>query len=555
MNTPNLRSPETVMRLDRMGASFPTRISFMRRLIRLLSAEKAQVAEFAFEIDEEGYGHAVYAVPFGGYTYSLVAFSTPLEPENRTDRVIAEAWDMTFVLFDGIPDEADITRLRKNTPLQEAGRFSEKELVLCRANKSVRMFEHVVECLVRGQQPSRDEVRKIGYLARTTAVYGNGKFGIADRADFAARPHMAAPFVAEMLAVWLVRGFTHRLVNHVAGHRGGDKAVPLAADIQRHLGIGNATGLGMAPYLVSHPVLLHNWVQARETAFARALAIETLSQAEQTRAAELVARARAHIDDWCVADSTQMPRITALRAELAAMAEGFSDLMAGKFPLLALQKQSADLSLEAQEWVVAFAIEMAGEKVDDLADQMADDNPAPFDPTQTLDAFKSDLHEHLNWALSFDFKDKFQCRKFWYVSEEKLEPRIGDRFEEEGAALESPLDIARKMQVLAADLAQRDAATLAGFLAAHPEHRFAARRVQIAARHCYSELRENLIAQSMRPIDMLRFKLAFFGANKFDPKSDLWTRITMYQGAPLFEDIADDDADDWWLPVLTEGAT
>jgi hypothetical protein len=35
------------------------------------------------------------------------------------------------------------------------------------------------------------------------------------------------------------------------------------------------------------------------------------------------------------------------------------------------------------------------------------------------------------------------------------------------------------------------------------------------------------------PIDMLRLKLSFFGAVKFDPRSDKWLRINMYQGAPL----------------------
>ena len=43
---------------------------------------------------------------------------------------------------------------------------------------------------------------------------------------------------------------------------------------------------------------------------------------------------------------------------------------------------------------------------------------------------------------------------------------------------------------------------------------------------------------------------AFFGAGKFDPKSDRWTRITLCQGAPLAADLASRDADDWWLPVF-----
>ena len=64
-----------------------------------------------------------------------------------------------------------------------------------------------------------------------------------------------------------------------------------------------------------------------------------------------------------------------------------------------------------------------------------------------------------------------------------------------------------------------------------------------------AEIRDNLIGEECLAIDMLRCKLSFFGASKFDPKSDRWTRITLYQGAPLFDDITSADADDWWLPV------
>ena len=52
------------------------------------------------------------------------------------------------------------------------------------------------------------------------------------------------------------------------------------------------------------------------------------------------------------------------------------------------------------------------------------------------------------------------------------------------------------------------------------------------------------------PIDMLRCKLSFFGASKFDPKSDRWTRIALFQGAPLIGEISSNGADDWWLPVI-----
>ena len=92
------------------------------------------------------------------------------------------------------------------------------------------------------------------------------------------------------------------------------------------------------------------------------------------------------------------------------------------------------------------------------------------------------------------------------------------------------------------------AGTLASFLQEFPQHRAAVQRVQRLATHPYAEIRDNLICESCKPIDMLRCKLSFFGAAKFDPKSDRWTRITLAQGAPLRDELA--DADDWWLPVF-----
>jgi hypothetical protein len=50
---------------------------------------------------------------------------------------------------------------------------------------------------------------------------------------------------------------------------------------------------------------------------------------------------------------------------------------------------------------------------------------------------------------------------------------------------------------------------------------------------------------------MLRCKLSFFGAAKFDPKSDLWTRICLFQGAPLIDEMTDDIADNWLFSALS----
>ena len=139
----------------------------------------------------------------------------------RSDRVIATAWDATFCLYDGIPTEADLDRLEQNVPKQEAGRISDSELSLSRANRSVRLWQHVIDALSAGEQPDRKQLEAVGYLVRTTAVYGSGKFGAADRLTIAERPEVSAPFQAEMLSVWLTRAFSIDLVEHIARARGG----------------------------------------------------------------------------------------------------------------------------------------------------------------------------------------------------------------------------------------------------------------------------------------------------------------------------------------------
>src|ERR1700691_849943 len=98
------------MRLDRLGASHPTRLSFLRTLIRRASRDGWRVRRSQWMMDDAGYGCEIYAVDTGPRTYSLVAFSTPLDDSRRTDRVIAEAWDTSYVLYDGAPgaDESSV---------------------------------------------------------------------------------------------------------------------------------------------------------------------------------------------------------------------------------------------------------------------------------------------------------------------------------------------------------------------------------------------------------------------------------------------------------------
>ena len=531
------------MRLDRLGASHPTRLSFLRTLMRRARRERWVVRRAEWAVSDAGYGHAVYSVETPRRTYGLVAFSTPLEDARRTDRVIAEAWDTSYVLFDGVPDADEIERLRRNAPLQEAGRYCARDLVLARANKSVRLFDAVVDALAKGEQPDAALLASVGYLMRTTAVYGNGKFGIADRDEIAERPELSGPFQAEMLTVWLIRSFTIDLAEHVAGRRAPGHAARLGPALRRGLGVGNATGLGMAPFLVRHPVLMHHWFHAREAALARVRSQPAASGDAQAGFLAALAAMQDKVRTWRTADIRQAKAIAALAADLATLQRKTADLIRGAaLPWDALYRfAETSLSLEGQEATVALILEPQGELIDDLAETMAADENQFFriDGAMSCGALKALIVRDYAWTRRYDFGQEQANARFWYVSAEKLEPRLGERLSEPGAEREQPLAIARDIAALARALDAAPASlAVADFLLRHPEWRHVVRRAQIAARHPYAEIRDNLIDAGMRPVDLLRSKLAFFGASRFDPRSDRWLRISLFAGEPFPEDIA-----------------
>ena len=258
----NLRNPDFVMKLSRLGSFHQSKLSFLRSFLR--EFKDWEYKRDLFDLNSLGFGTVVYSFKKAKRIYSLICFANELNKNERSDRVIATKWDAAFTLHDGIPTKKDIERLRNEVPKQEVGRLSYKELTLSRANKSVRVFDHVVDSLSEGHQPNIDLLSKVGYLYRTTAVYGSGKFGLADRFRIKNRPEIYGPFRLEMMLVYLVRQFTFDQVNHVAKNRNPKKAVNLSTEICQNLGIGNSTGLGMAPFIVNHPTLLNNWILARE---------------------------------------------------------------------------------------------------------------------------------------------------------------------------------------------------------------------------------------------------------------------------------------------------
>ena len=134
---------------------------------------------------------------------------------------------------------------------------------------------------------------------------------------------------------------------------------------------------------------------------------------------------------------------------------------------------------------------------------------------------------------------------FWFISKNKEEPRIANRFEEDGSQLEQPLAIARDIKELYNRLSLDKNQKLSKFLENNNDLRHIVRRCYVVEKLPYAEIQDNSIDAELMPIDMLRLKLSFFGAQKFDPRSDKWLRICMYQGAPLMHEI--NLSNDTWI--------
>ena len=359
-----LRKPSKVMKLNRLGSFHQTRLSFCRQLVNQLKDNNWIFRVPEWNIDKNGIGNAIISSNDGENTYCLVVFCHPINDHDRSDRVIAEKWDMTFSLFLGEPTQTEIDYMSENLKVQEAGHHSSKQMTLSRANKSVRVFNNILSSLSKGKQPNKTLINDIGYLVRTTAVYGNGKFGIGDFDNISKNSFLKKPFQAEMLTVYLIRFFSIKLINFLAKMKGGTASVKLSDEISKHIGVGNATGLGMAPFLINHPELLHKWINTRETAISRVYEIEKIDTNQQNEIVNLLQRALNYTNQWKVDDQNQSTRIKNLQLDLKKIIDDPTTkiLLSDTYPLKNIFDFFVDqISLEANgEYRLKLASTTAG---------------------------------------------------------------------------------------------------------------------------------------------------------------------------------------------------
>ena len=544
-----LRDPKKIMKLSKLGSFHQSKLSFLRSFLKEFKDWKYN--RDLFDLDEGGFGRAVYSFSKDRRVYSLVCFANKISDHERSDRVIATKWDAAFVLYDGIPTKKDLDRLSNDVPQQEVGRMSYKELTLSRANKSVRIFEHVVESLSNGKQPDKEKLSKVGYLYRTTAVYGSGKFGLADRFRIKNREEIYGPFRLEMMLVYLVRQFTFDQVNHIARHKNSKEAVELDDNICKNLGIGNSTGLGMAPFIVNHPALLNNWILARETALKKIREIKKVDENDSKIFIDCLKKSLKNVTSWTTDSDFQNKKIKSLISDLYKFINfiekefSFEEDYAFNQIYKWIEKNLRD---ECIEYIVSMMMEPYDYITNPLLKSMSADEDKYFTiPTnKNVSDLRNILEDNYSDILKIDFEKKESNQNFWFISKNKEEPRLADRYLDKGSELEQPLAIARDICKLYARISnQKNSLKIGKFLIENNDLRHVVRRAFIVEKFPYAEIQDNTIGSNLMPIDMLRLKLSFFGAVKFDPRSDKWLRINMFQGAPLPKNLK--KFDDYWV--------
>ena len=193
-------------------------------------------------------------------------------------------------------------------------------------------------------------------------------------------------------------------------------------------------------------------------------------------------------------------------------------------------------------------MEPYNEITEPLVKEMSSDEEKYFNipAHRTVEDLRNIIEKKYPNILEINFEKKENNQNFWFISKNKEEPRLADRFEESGSDLEQPLAIARDIKKLyEKTLLAKKSLKIGKFLINNSDLRHVVRRAFVIEKFPYSEIQDNTISHNIVPIDMLRLKLSFFGALKFDPRSDKWLRICMFQGAPLPKELK--DFDEQWV--------
>ncbi|MDO5726449.1 MAG: hypothetical protein Q4Q03_00825 [Bowdeniella nasicola] len=572
----NVRTPAAVMAESDLGYAYPNRHSFVRTMLRRAWRQKWQVERERFEMDDLGRGHCVYKINAEGVIMRWVAFSTILDESERTDRVIAKRWDITTALVEGDIDDARLAYLQEQVPLQEKGIADAGTLIWARANRSARFFNAVVEGLAAGKQPDPTMFGPSPYLVRSTAFYSNGRFNLLSFEAIDTTHPLRVPYRPHMLSAWLLRELSLDLVEHVA-KRKNPNAARLSPAWRRYFGVGNATGLGLVPYAMSHPLIMESWARVREISLGAVLdrpiecqaeidaqghvaaptpgAAVTGSTTEAQTIEKLLAAAITFVQQRDAKPDDPFLDDVQLVAQLQSVQRRLDELLAAceRGQVHTWRELYAAAQAESGECgglVASILVELSSDLDLEMDELLTVDETLPLDPTMPLGEVIERINQTYDWLEECHFDEHEHTRIAWHKSATNEEPRRVDRDEVNRPETELPIyagwRVAQLRDVLRkAEAGGRAQQPVGEFLLNAPQWRQWVARVQAMSETFYGEMRINVTDPEFLPLTVQRFQLAMYGMINFMPQDTNWLRVTLLSGTPSVTDLGADTESDW----------
>ncbi|WP_343504230.1 hypothetical protein [Alloyangia pacifica] len=554
---PTLRNPQVLMRPERLAAMQPSRLSGTWSVMNRMISERWDIRLERMDVDAEANGTIVYDIRIGSHRFSFIAFSRSPNPEARTGRIIGRSWDMMGTLNEGPASEEAIEAARREIPLLYRGRATPNALVWCRSNRSMRVFNAVLDALSNGRQPRISDLNQVCYLMRNTGLDGNGTFGTRPFPALGADHPLGGMLEAQILNAYLMRELSCDLVEHLARLR-SESSVPLDPAIRRYIGVGNGSALGLIFYIQKHPRLLDSWITARETAIAAALALPLAGGDPRIlQLCSLVRRAiRFRQEDRMMyetfASSAQVAEeLSTLLPKLEGLFEtGLVDGAASAYPLDVLARDcETRMAPESYEGFLSLIIELVPEVADRAARSVGGADELEVDIRSDVAALRALIRRDYGWALGIDLAEAGARDYVWYKSETAEEPRRGLR-SEAPEARDLGLDLVGATQRLMADLEAAPAEEgIARFLLRHPAHRYYVARAQSLEALRYHTPMANIDAANFTPIDLVRLmNVALHGIDKTRDYLQRNLRGVLFHGAPTRDDLRAGTGADWFFP-------
>ncbi len=551
------------------AAALPTALSFARAAMRLLVRGRWRLEKVRLELDQEGRGEVLYRLRGDGHLFHFFLVSDKLPEALKTDRNFAPGWDAMGVLCEGDWTPEREALMRREVPKQRGGFADYDTLAYARGNRSARLFDAMVEQLAAGRQPDPRLVAPVGYVLRTTAFIANGQLGTRPLAGYPDDHPLRRPYHAQFVAAFLLREFVFDLVDHLARVR-DPRAVRLAPDHRRYLGIGNSAATGLVHYVANHPRQLQGWIGAIESALAHARARPMQpGSPELARGILLLDRAIAHVRDGRrPADGVfepleaTIPALLSARRALAAYAEtGRMFDVVTTTPWLGLaanpghsagsEEANGPAGPLARAVLDAILLELHPALLAPAEDDPRVDEHLEVDPAMTSGELAALIDRDYAWMLERKTDPRSE-QHFWYrTTATPRDIRRGLRGRRGGDEHETTLDTVRQARALRRALAESDPAEpLARLLFERPELRQVAARIRTLAGEHYAEVRVEPLATEFSPFAPIRLLLALFGLEKFEAAPPKSVRGTFLQGAPIAEDVAAGRDGSWPFPPM-----